>query len=208
MYRIALIILILACLVAFPQLSCTKKRSTSPTASNQTIPKSRQSTETAPVQPAEHESVTAWRRERDENGMLRVRYQVLIGDDGSEVAHGRRIEFTQQGTKQHEYRYTNGMKHGLHVMYYPDGTVAMKEEFVNGVIEGNCLMFYESGAKLADLSYVAGKRTGIDYFYYETGELMEEIEMLEDQYHGQYVRYDKEGNVVYMKEYVQGVEQP
>lgn len=88
---------------------------------------------------------------------------------------------------------SNGVLHGLSEGWHTNGVRQVEEHFVHGVSEGVRLKWYPNGAKLSEANIVGGKLNGIFRRWHETGRLAEQIELRDDQPHGESLAYFPSG---------------
>lgn len=119
--------------------------------------------------------------DRFPNGMQRAEYNFYRDDNGNEVWHGKRIEWTQNGKKFSEGFYVNGKAEGLRtywyengrksaegyyrdnlpvgvwLKWYPDGHLQEKCEYENGQKNGTCMYWSEKNREVDIVRYINGK---------------------------------------------------
>ncbi len=81
--------------------------------------------------------------------------------------------FTQDGIKQGETYYKDGMKHGPEIYYYPSGERAFDKYYENNMLEGKSNDYYENGILLRTEKFSKGVSISHAKLYDHEGRLMD-----------------------------------
>ena len=81
--------------------------------------------------------------------------------------NGKWTYWNKEGIRYAEGQFRNGKLHGIYNWYYDTGKKFKQEAFKNGIRHGKSTQFYENGWKQIEGEYVEGKRFGIWTFYNE-----------------------------------------
>ena len=81
--------------------------------------------------------------------------------------NGKWTYWNKEGIRYAEGQFSNGKLHGVYNWYYDNGKKFKQEAFKNGIRHGKSTQFYENGWKQIEGEYVEGKRFGIWTFYNE-----------------------------------------
>ncbi|MEQ2007850.1 MAG: toxin-antitoxin system YwqK family antitoxin, partial [Limisphaerales bacterium] len=106
---------------------------------------------------------------------------------------GTVVEYYAPGRLQSRSVVFNGLLHGLSEGWHTNGVRQVAEYFVAGVSEGVRVKWYPNGAKLSEAAIVAGKLNGSFRRWHENGKLAEQIDLLDDQPHGESLAYFPSG---------------
>jgi hypothetical protein len=94
------------------------------------------------------------------NGQLRLRKQVLVLPDGTEVDHGRYERWHDNGNKEYEAVFVRGRKEGTTVRYHKNGWVAARQEYRDGKRHGASVSWDASGTKVKEENWADGRPHG------------------------------------------------
>jgi len=87
------------------------------------------------------------------------------GEFKNGLVHGLRTVYYENGKKDYERNYIDGIENGPSIEYYPSGQVRQEVYFKNGREDGTGKIFYENGQVQAILTHSNGVQQG-DYFEY------------------------------------------
>jgi len=116
------------------------------------------------------------------------------------------------GVIKSEGNRRNHMLDSIWVFYNEMGDTLQKVDFVMGKRNGYVTEYkYQDiqdpmrrGTIVSRELYVNDKRAGKSYYYYETGQLKEVVDYLDNKKNGNYVEYDRKGNVITLQRYING----
>lgn len=108
---------------------------------------------------------------------------------------GTVVEYYSPGRLQSRSVVSNGLLHGLSEGWHTNGVRQVAENFVAGVSEGVRVKWHPNGAKLSEANIAGGKLNGTFRRWDERGRLAEQIELVDDQPHGESVAYFPSGCV-------------
>lgn len=124
----------------------------------------------------------------------------LVLKDGKLFRPGQSAPFTgtvveHYAPKQLQSRsvVSNGVLHGLSEGWHTNGVRQVEEHFIGGVSEGLRVKWYPNGAKLSEANIAGGKLNGTFRRWHENGKLAEQIELRDDQPHGESFAYFPSG---------------
>ena len=83
---------------------------------------------------------------------------------------GRAESFYENGQKEMEWNYKDGMKEGLRTEWYENGQKKAEATFKDGKREGLRTKWHESGQKKKKGNYKDGKEDGLYTNWYESGQ--------------------------------------
>ena len=106
---------------------------------------------------------------------------------------GTVVEHYAAGRLQSRSFISNGVLHGLSEGWHTNGVRQVAENFVSGISEGVRIKWYPDGAKLSEATISGGKLNGTFRRWHENGRLAEQIELRDDQPHGESVAYYSSG---------------
>ncbi len=88
--------------------------------------------------------------------------------------------------------------------YFDDfGNIIMIENYKDGFLNGPCFIYF--GGFLSDMyNYEDGKKNGISKSFFPTGEVKTIKNYLNDQLHGKYELFSKEGKLIEKLNYIHG----
>ncbi|MDB4963271.1 MAG: hypothetical protein JWP01_3270 [Myxococcales bacterium] len=112
-------------------------------------------------------------------------------------------ELTPTGKLVVDGRYRNDARHGTWKEWRADGTPAVERIYDHGALDG-VVKKYVAGKLAMEATYVAGKPVG-PYAEYRDGKPAITGQYLDDQKHGTWTTFDREGSVVLTATYHRGV---
>lgn len=108
---------------------------------------------------------------------------------------GTVVEYYAPGRLQSRSVVSNGLLHGLSEGWHTNGVRQVAENFVAGISEGVRMKWHPNGTKLSEANIAGGKLNGTFRRWDESGKLAEQIELVDDQPHGESVAYFPSGCV-------------
>lgn len=108
---------------------------------------------------------------------------------------GTVVEYSTPGWLQSRSVVSNGLLHGISEGWHTNGVRQVTENFVAGFSDGVRIKWYPNGTKLSEATIVRGKLNGPFRRWHENGKLAEQIELIDDQPHGDSVAYFPSGCV-------------
>ena len=108
---------------------------------------------------------------------------------------GTVIEYYAPRQLQSRSVVSNGLLHGVSEGWHTNGVRQVTEHFIAGVSEGVRVKWHPNGTKLSEAAIVGGKLNGPFRRWDERGRLAEQIELVDDQPHGESVAYFPSGCV-------------
>ncbi|MBI5800356.1 MAG: toxin-antitoxin system YwqK family antitoxin [Verrucomicrobia bacterium] len=106
---------------------------------------------------------------------------------------GTVVEYYAPGRLQSRSVVSNGLLHGLSEGWHTNGVRQVAENFVRGASDGVRVKWYPGGAKLSEAAIAGGKLNGTFRRWHENGRLAEQIELRDDQPHGESMAYYPSG---------------
>lgn len=106
---------------------------------------------------------------------------------------GTVVEHYSSGRLQSRSVVSNGLLHGLSEGWHTNGVRQVSENFIAGVSEGVRVKWHPSGAKLSEATIVGGKLNGTFRRWHENGRPAEQIELRDDQPHGESLAFYPSG---------------
>ncbi len=118
------------------------------------------------------------------------------------VINGLRIAYFDDGNKEIERYYKDGVMHGLSKEYYQSGALKQEATVVNGRNEGKAILYYETGGKHVEWTFENGVQQG-DYFEYaKDGSILKHYWYVDDlaaDYSDNFMRLVNEGTALSRK---------
>ncbi len=137
----------------------------------------------------------------NEKGIKKSKIQHL-----DSVRHGEAIWYYPDGTVKESAEYQNGDLHGVRKHYYENGKLLETKEYVNDKLIGRHRLYYENGQLDLEKNYDEdGLRSGETKQYFENGQLEYSIGFRKGQSHGEYIRYDETGRLLWKLEMADGL---
>jgi hypothetical protein len=94
------------------------------------------------------------------DGSIRLRREVVRGEDGSTVDHGVYARWHENGLPEYETVFDLGRKDGRAVRWHMNGEIWIEEFYVKGLKEGACRTWNETGDLVKEEQYAHGKPHG------------------------------------------------
>lgn len=95
------------------------------------------------------------------NGQLKEQYYVKRDKERNYVKEGLCIFWYENGHKQSECTYKDGIKEGPSTLWYENGQKFSENTYKNGKVEGLFTSWYENGQKCSESTWKDGKKEGL-----------------------------------------------
>lgn len=150
-------------------------------------------------------SVTNYTNNRKDGKELTVSNGVIVLENNynNGVLSGLSTSYYLDGTLRSTGNYVNNLRNGEWVWKYPDGTVKLVENYQNGKISGNITGYFPDGNKERVFQVTNGN--GSFTQYYDNGKLKAKGSIVNYSSAGDWVFYDKNGNVMTTNPYFEEV---
>jgi len=142
------------------------------------------------------------------DGKLRIREEVVIDEDGSQIRHGLSSLYWPNGRKKLEMEYYCGVKHGVRVAWYEDGQQWSEGEYVYGKDHGKWTVWFPGGAKSQEFTMEHGAWHGPHTVWNAEGTKLLEETWVHGRRQGVLKIWDEEGNLADVDHYVDNIRQP
>ncbi len=116
------------------------------------------------------------------------------------------ITHYQNGSKETEIDYVNGLKHGAYRYYDFYGNLKTSGNYYNGKMDGEWIWFYSNGEKRVIDYYLNGNQNGASKNYYQSGQLEDDYVYAYGNKSGTCLSYHKNGELEISTEYINGLE--
>lgn len=156
--------------------------------------------------PAEDE--VAIREENYENGRPKVREEGYLNEDGEFVRNGMRTTWYENGQKQSETAYVDGIEEGPQRTWYRGGQQWGEGGHKNGKADGTWIVWHRNGFKAKEWHIEEGVWNGPYRTWHLNGEPRMERIYVSGRMQGPFTVWDEEGNVVNTGTFVDDVVQP
>jgi antitoxin component YwqK of YwqJK toxin-antitoxin module len=93
---------------------------------------------------------------------------------------------------------------GTRILYYENGKKEIEENYINGVMEGEYKSYYLNGEENVVAQFKNGVMTGMVKRYFESGTLMEEVTFEENEENGPFKEYYENGQIQWEGNYLNG----
>lgn len=94
------------------------------------------------------------------DGSIRIRREVIRGEDGSPIDHGVYARWHENGLPEYETVFDHARKNGRAVRWHMNGEKWVEEHYVLGLKEGACRTWNEAGELVKEEQYARGKPHG------------------------------------------------
>jgi len=134
------------------------------------------------------------------NGKTRF-HKTFTGDyiDGESTSYFPNGQLMQVST------YKNGKETGVEKNYHYNGRLAREGNYFNGDLEGKRTSYFENGTKASEFNYVQDKRSDIGYYFHTNGKVSHETNYANDEPHGTSTLYDASGELIYQRQFDDGL---
>ena len=113
---------------------------------------------------------------------------------GTETPYtGKQIGWHENGKKEAELNWRNGMLHGLFESWYDNGTNRAKGNWKEKKKEGLWVYWYESGQRKQEGTFKDGKQNGLVKEWFENGQISQEGNWKDDKANGSIVFWYENG---------------
>lgn len=112
------------------------------------------------------EPFNGWVIENYAEGQLKSRARVENG-----VLHGLSEGWFENGMRQVQEPFANGVSHGCRVKWYASGALKSEEEIVEGRLEGSFLEWHENGQLAKQIPLIEGVAHGVSRAWFPSGYL-------------------------------------
>ena len=113
---------------------------------------------------------------------------------GTETPYtGKQIGWHENGKKEAELNWRNGMQHGLFESWYDNGTNRAKGNWKEKKKEGLWVYWYESGQRKQEGTFKDGKQNGLVKEWFENGQISQEGNWKDDKKNGSIVFWYENG---------------
>jgi len=139
--------------------------------------------------------------ERDDEGRLLKRQEVIRNEVGEAVPNGMTIFWWESGEKKSEFRYVDGKPDGPRISWYPSGQVWIEGLFRDGKEDGLWTHYWPNGKKQGEMGFDNGAWHGVHRHWYESGQKRDEGEWVMGKQKGVHTVWDENGKVVRQTDY-------
>lgn len=157
---------------------------------------------------AQAEDEVAIREETYENGRPKVREEGYLDENGEFVRNGMRTTWYENGQKQSETGYVDGVKEGPERTWYRGGQQWGEGGHKNGKADGTWIVWHRNGFKAKEWHIEEGVWNGPYRTWHLNGEPRMERIYVSGRMQGPFTVWDDEGNVVNTGTFVDDVVQP
>ena len=113
---------------------------------------------------------------------------------GTETPYtGKQIGWHENGKKEAEINWRNGILHGLFESWYDNGTNRAKGNWKEKKKEGLWVYWYESGQRKQEGTFKDGKQNGLVKEWFENGQISQEGNWKDDKKNGSIVFWYENG---------------
>jgi len=88
-----------------------------------------------------------------------------------ETEDGKQILWYENGLKNEEVNYKDGILDGKWTSWYENGQIKAEHNYKDGILDGKWTWWYENGQKRAEGNYKDGKDDGKLTYWHENGQL-------------------------------------
>lgn len=117
--------------------------------------------------------------------------------------HGLHIKWYENGSKEAEHYYKDGMLDGKFVEYHSNGRKHNEGQYKDDKINGRWDTWYENGARQAVANYQNGLQTGLFEKWHPNGKIWFKGAYQNDRMVGEWVSWDENGDVTRKDSYDQ-----
>lgn len=121
------------------------------------------------------------------------------------LANGFSYWYTPSGKVVAEGNYINDKRDSVWKWYYDNGKLEKIATYSFGLENGTSKSYYPDGTLMAEETFFLDKKQGVFKRYYENGVLEHETNFIEDERHGKSVDYDREGNIIIIRYFDNGI---
>jgi len=146
--------------------------------------------------------------ERNFVGGKEISYTALDKINELKETHTIRMEkgvwtrFYQNGSKQAEGKFVNGIREGLWTKWYDTGKMQSEGNYINGKMEGVSMSWHANGLKELEGKYSDGNKEGLWTEWYEKGKKAGEKYFVSGEVVGLWVVWHQNGQKAYELTYI------
>jgi antitoxin component YwqK of YwqJK toxin-antitoxin module len=138
-----------------------------------------------------------------ENGEPMVRQEVKLLPDGTELRHGKRTTYWENGQKKLEMHFVDDVPNGPKETWYIDGANWSRGSYVDGREDGTWETWYSTGQKQRESHMKNGAMDGMQTTWFFDGRKRSEGLWVNGKQTGVFTIWDGEGNIVEFIDYGQ-----
>jgi len=124
---------------------------------------------------------------------------------GEKTAYtGKIIEYFKNGKVKSTGEFKNGLIHGLRTVYYENGNKDFERNYINGIENGASIEYYPNGQVRQEVYFKNGREDGIGKLFYENGQVQAILTHSNGVQHGDYFEYTPDGKLIAQYYFVYG----
>lgn len=138
------------------------------------------------------------------NGEPMYREEIKLFPDGTQVKHGTRTTYWENGQEKLRMHFVDGVAHGPKATWHLDGTEWAVGGFVNGKEDGRWTTWYPTGTKQQEFFMEDGALHGVQSSWYFDGRKRSQGRWVHGKQVGFHTVWDTDSNIVQEIDYGPG----
>ncbi|MFC1584009.1 toxin-antitoxin system YwqK family antitoxin [Fibrobacterota bacterium] len=138
------------------------------------------------------------------SGKIKEKYSFYVDENEEEVKDGLWIKWYEDGKKEAESNWQDGIKHGLFTRWYENGEKREESNWIGGKQSGRQKKWFLTGQQKFQAQWLEGFKHGKEIYWYEHGQKKSEVDYEKGVPHGIKIVWHEDGKVFMEEEWIQG----